>query len=395
MPFQSEKQRRYMHANLPDIANRWEAKYGLGGVAGLNAQLNSLPEYYMPFPAAHGGLIPAHEAGIYGLAEGGNIRLQPHTATDLLVQKTSTGERPKYQPPGGGATSLGSGRDAPGSDRGPRDAPDRHGPVQTVTTTTPEPDGRTQALINISQQKKKDIYEGTDLEEQREIDERIALRRLQQGNISKQERKNLEVGLGLREAKPKSGFWGTMGNIALSMIPGLLPAKLATTWNIGKLGWDITKTDRYDRYFELAGINKNEWLSKIGSVDDSKRDLYESFADTPNHPERIALQAELEIGKKTPTDVPDRDGVTQETSITIDNIEEVNDAKTQLLRKYEEMNEASRLAWERQQQMNRDKQMAYYRMMMKPYFTGAAQGGRIPGGYNTGGLSNLFKLKNR
>ena len=71
MPFQSEKQRRYMHANLPDIANRWEAKYGLGGVAGLNAQLNSLPEYYMPFPAAHGGLIPAHEAGIYGLAEGG------------------------------------------------------------------------------------------------------------------------------------------------------------------------------------------------------------------------------------------------------------------------------------------------------------------------------------
>ena len=67
---------------------------------------------------------------------------------------------------------------------------------------------------------------------------------------------------------------------------------------------------------------------------------------------------------------------------------------TQLLRKYQEMNEASRLAWQRQQQMNRDKQMAYYRMMMKPYFTGAAQGGRVPQGYNTGGLSNLFKLKN-
>ena len=35
MPFQSEKQRRYMHANLPHIANRWEKKYGLGGIAGL------------------------------------------------------------------------------------------------------------------------------------------------------------------------------------------------------------------------------------------------------------------------------------------------------------------------------------------------------------------------
>ena len=126
----------------------------------------------------------------------------------------------------------------------------------------------------------------------------------------------------------------------------------------------------------------------------AEQDLYESFADTPNHPERIALQAELEIGKKHPTDVQERDGATQETNIKIENIEEVNDAKTQLLRKYQEMNEASRLAWQRQQQMNRDKQMAYYRMMMKPYFTGAAQGGRVPQGYNTGGLSNLFKLKN-
>ena len=27
MPFKSEKQRRYMHANLPDIAKRWERDY--------------------------------------------------------------------------------------------------------------------------------------------------------------------------------------------------------------------------------------------------------------------------------------------------------------------------------------------------------------------------------
>ena len=31
MPFKSEKQRRYMHANLPKIAKRWEKKYSLGG----------------------------------------------------------------------------------------------------------------------------------------------------------------------------------------------------------------------------------------------------------------------------------------------------------------------------------------------------------------------------
>jgi len=31
MPFQSEKQRRYMHANHPTIAKRWEKKYKEGG----------------------------------------------------------------------------------------------------------------------------------------------------------------------------------------------------------------------------------------------------------------------------------------------------------------------------------------------------------------------------
>ena len=44
-----------MHANLPKIANRWEQKYGLGGIAEQNAQLNQLPEYYLP--VAQGGRI--------------------------------------------------------------------------------------------------------------------------------------------------------------------------------------------------------------------------------------------------------------------------------------------------------------------------------------------------
>jgi len=35
MPFQSEKQRRYMHANLPELAQRWERDYANGGIARL------------------------------------------------------------------------------------------------------------------------------------------------------------------------------------------------------------------------------------------------------------------------------------------------------------------------------------------------------------------------
>ena len=35
MPFQSEKQRKYLHANHPEIAKRWEQEYATGGVSNL------------------------------------------------------------------------------------------------------------------------------------------------------------------------------------------------------------------------------------------------------------------------------------------------------------------------------------------------------------------------
>ena len=36
MPFKSEKQRRYMHANHPKIAQQWEKKYKKGGRVKVN-----------------------------------------------------------------------------------------------------------------------------------------------------------------------------------------------------------------------------------------------------------------------------------------------------------------------------------------------------------------------
>ena len=36
MPFKSEKQKRYMHANHPKIAQRWETKYKKGGRVKVN-----------------------------------------------------------------------------------------------------------------------------------------------------------------------------------------------------------------------------------------------------------------------------------------------------------------------------------------------------------------------
>jgi len=519
MPFQSEKQRRYMHANLPDIAKRWERDYSNGGIAELNAELNSLPEYYLPKnqggrigfdsgsngitlgsdkynitfePEASGswtetdlgegqnikdkniaygvdttvnigpveigmdyekfldkydvtedgitvekdtnrdrdiaymlglnledlyaridsdkdfknwyftirktfsgGGTPAHEAGIYGLAEGGNIRLQPHTASDLLVQETSSGERPKYQPPGH--------VDAPAPESTPSDVGSGGGTTDDAyfnqqvdlptTTTTDDKGGWTTDDAYFNQQ--VDLLTTTDDKGDRIIDLAERKRREDLKNIVAQGEKTEKWEQAQQWNKPNK-FVSFIKNAALAIIPGLLPAKMAMVWKAGKGVYDY-KTGKMDAYLPAQFRSDGKFAKDIAKTitenaekrktDKAELDLINSLPR--GHPERIQLE---ELKKETPDDVHERDGAIQETgtSITID-AEEVNDAKTQLLRKYQEMNDASRLAWQRQQQMNRDKQMAYYRMFRKRYM---AAGGRVPAGYNTGGLSNLFKLKN-
>ena len=44
MPFKSEKQRRYMHANLPEIAKRWERDYASGGIARVGFANGLMPD---------------------------------------------------------------------------------------------------------------------------------------------------------------------------------------------------------------------------------------------------------------------------------------------------------------------------------------------------------------
>jgi len=122
----------------------------------------------------------------------------------------------------------------------------------------------------------------------------------------------------------------------------------------------------------------------------AKEDLIQSLPK--GHPERIQLEESVKTKTKTSPKM-DEDGVN--IKYTSEEITDTNDAKADIARleqKYLEMNEASRLAWLRQQQMNRDKQQAYYKMFRKRHVS--AQGGRVPQGYNTGGLSNLFRLKN-
>ena len=81
-----------------------------------------------------------------------NIRLQPHHARDLLVGRRSDGRRPKYQPPGGGATSLGSGRDV-GGGGGHGGGHDRGGQQHAAQAAAAQAAARNRAAAEAAAQK--------------------------------------------------------------------------------------------------------------------------------------------------------------------------------------------------------------------------------------------------
>ena len=391
MPFQSEKQRKYLHANHPEIANRWEAKYGLGGIAELNSQLNQLPEYYLP--KNQGGFIPSHEAGIYGLAEGGRTGLYqgggPHGGSSKSSQNNSPGH-PGNQ---GNQSTSSTGNSNTGGNDGPAHL--SHNAPNITPTITPDDSGDDDKAESYVNWNVKEKYTGDeDLEGQQEIDKRNALTRLKYDpNLTKNERQSLEVGLGFRAPKQAFSFGSFLKNAALAIIPGLLPAKLATGWKFGKGVYDYQKGS-YDKYLpsELKSTGKfaNDIKNTVKEnaekmkTHQKKMDLYKSLPD--GHPEKIALSVELEIGKK-PEHVG---GNGDRVNIKIDNIEEVNKKKMEL---------ASTDQLQVQKEVDRSKRDAYLAAFRQKYLMGpttmAAGGGRIPQGYNTGGLSNLFRLKNR
>ena len=57
MPFQSEKQRRYLHANHPEIAKRWEEEYATGGIANHFRKKFKEGSYSRSYNLGAGGVV--------------------------------------------------------------------------------------------------------------------------------------------------------------------------------------------------------------------------------------------------------------------------------------------------------------------------------------------------
>ena len=480
MPFQSEKQRRYLHANHPEIANRWEAKYGLGGIAELNSQLNSLPEYYLPknqggrigfaegpkIPekfledlkrknyyklleeyrrwkedydrrkdlgstqeAAHGGLIPSHEAGIYGLAEGGRTGFRygsPHDDSPTSSQDNSPGH-PANQ--GNQGSTKSSSTQAPDVGGHTRFAPGSGYYGEKVTTKAPDT-GNGYPNIHRDTGFEEDPYVmvggkkvhqpkwGTqedpreqiqlkgdeDYETIIEINKENALRKFKYDDtLTKNEREDLGIGLGLIAPKKTMPLWKKV-LVGAAVVSGVAPILGVKVPGIIQTGAQIntfhnqlqTGLDQFNKFngsnYTLEGLTKKLTDTKKFAAEEKLRAETKKLqkALPKNHPESIKLEAQT----KTITP-PKPEGGDGAGSIKIDNMEEVNESKAaiaELEKTYEEMDEASLLTLQRQEEMQAKKE-AYLRNFRNTYVM-AAQGGRIPAGYNTGGLSNLFRLKN-
>ena len=440
-----------MHANLPVIANRWEKKYGLGGVAELNAELNSLPEYYLPFPAAQGGrigfeqgsgpmtfkeyfkgkskfeidktredmireyeeylfrqkygpqdrpnvaqggLIPAHQAGIYGLAEGGRIGFK----TRGFVQPRPDGQRPGYtedeEDTGDVAVQSVSDVSYGSTDDNSSDQSNEFN--MTSTQTTSPSTGRGRNMLG--------DYDPNNTTNWQEKGLHIDSRGNETNPVDRGEMSQTEYNLVLQ----KKGTTGDNGDARSKYLANLHKTPLTALQNTRKYDRLQTKIDernKQKKQDDIRGIislisggvnpfsfgkyiydHNKKTKSFIKEIDaDIKRLTDMGYPIHSPHGKGTLIQ-QLEQQKLNLTQRRPKQGSQDEgppgpkLPPTI--------AKT-LEPRYQTMRKASTLAQTSQEEL-RNKQMAYWREMMEPYMS--AKGGRVPG-YNTGGLSNLFRLK--
>ena len=332
MPFQSEDQRKYLHANHPEIAKRWERDY------------------------AGGGFIPSHKAGIYGLNEGGRVRYFTGAygvGGTENTDSTSGGDGGYQNVHDTGAVSQTPGR--------------------TTTTTTSTGDG-----FNF----------GPDQEED------VARMMKDMGIVDKYNKPDYSGDRGWVIPETDYGAGDYIGPKDKVRIQNDILSR-KEKWDKDKLKRDIktgfsaftsiTNPFSFAKFVYNQNKQKKERIAEI----DEDLELLNKIGSTKFSPHRDTIyqqleQEKLDILQPKTRDTPDGgpDGPIAVASITYDDIEDKN------------KKERASLRWVKEQEkVDRSKQMAYWRMMMQPYMS--AQGGRVPAGYNTGGLSNLFRLKNR
>ena len=365
MPFQSEKQRKYLWANEPEIAKRWEKYpkgYNTGGVSHLFRS-----------KSAKGGYIRPEDSGVLGLADGGRTgfftgmreqeqkqqeQTQHRERPDVL---SSPGPQPTYQTvhDTGAVTQTPGRRTAPGEERGP-------------------------GYISPEDLKKLEIKELIETHEE--------------------EKGGLEYYGQRKTLYDQQNLENKTNEYILRNLQKLDPTKYYEDMNAFQKAWEIGKSipkptmlgllkAMYDEH-KLTSEGKailDEWKQYVGGPPGSNPEAYDALW--------------LALEKRKPKYRYDDEGERDDDITTTIIAEDVSGYPSR-----EEMMLAAQKAYEMlygsdpetAPTEDRSKQMAYWQALMEPYMgmeqpssLMVAKGGRVPQGYNTGGLSNLFRLKNK
>jgi hypothetical protein len=434
MPFQSGKQRKYLWANEPAIAKRWEKYpkgYNTGGVShlfrskedrtGFNKgtekkdgtgliiwgksvadqwpNLNESQKDYIrkhwpqhvPKGHAQGGYIRPEEDGVLGLADGGRIGFN---AGSMLVAPTTDGSRPGYAYDDYEDMGFGDGPDM-GSEMG---VEDMSGVGENDGDDGGVPDYESGSPENTWATMSPEMAEKSKAETERVLGDHGD----PMGNSDERAKYARYVKYTLKDQikKEDSKVVKFLKNAAMVVIPGLLPAKLAMGWKVGK-GIVDYRAGKYDRFLPIDFQSKGKYAQDIEkTVKENLEKIQEKAKLAKELEKKSAGLGGEEFQRRTYADQlkllqfrdkDEQDGDGDKTTTT----EDVSKDPTK-----EEMIAASLRALQmlygdrRSAQIPEDtsKRDAYYNAYRNKYMS--AKGGRVPG-YNTGGLSSLFRLKNK
>ena len=372
MPFQSEKQRKYLWANEPAIAKRWEKYpkgYNTGGVSHLFRSKYDAGDYNS------GGYVRPEEDGVLGLADGGRIGFN---AGSMLVAPTTDGSRPGYAYDDYEDMGFGDGADmgSPSNsddhgagdpdqfDMSSNDGPHRgdvSGPAPTVTDHG-DPMG------NPDEQAKYARYVKYTLKDQ----------------VKKEDSELVKFLKFMGKTAAVVGTGGTalgFGNLGVVKLATAVDKayKLSNTFVTGYNLFnktDYTKTELWNKIQEEAKLAKEleKKSAGLGGEEFQRR----TYAD------------QLKLLQFRDKDEQDGDGDKTTTTEDVRRYPTKEEMMAAAQRAYEMLYGDRRSAQIPEDTSKRDAYLAAYK---QKYLMGA-KGGRVPG-YNTGGLSSLFRLKNK
>ena len=305
MPFQSEKQRRYLHANHPQIAKRWEKEYAHGGILDITGEEESTTDdgNDIELTAFNAAFDDPNDlsTGVRTLF----MKKGGHAIGGGTIQGEPRGDRTGFRNPHGGGGQYGGGQNTgnQGSDKDhSRFDAGYYGGDTTTTSSTDDGGADHHHTVDTPKQKKeqkktdalnKNIQRKKDLA-------RIALQTYKPtATIEKKE-----------NTPEEKGFWGHLGT-ALGVLAFGPVFGIKTPGFVNTLSTVLNTKKNIDKLTDY-GIEKG-WLDKDMTVDklterfiehtkkqNAKLEEYRSLPK--GHPDRVALEVELGIGTKDEVD---------------------------------------------------------------------------------------------